>query len=140
MEWSLDPEEVIRRVDLHRRYGGNTQSGIAPLRNSPNILIFSDPRAGEEHGYHDRWESAEILHYCGEGQVGDQEFVRGNKAILEYAERGRALRVFRGARGEVRYLGEFELDEAQPFYWADAPQSSSAATRKVIMFRLRRRA
>ncbi len=140
MEWSLAPEEVIRRADLHRRYGGNSQSGIAPLRNSPNILIFTDPKAGEEHGYHDRWEGTEVLHYCGEGQVGDQQFVRGNKATLDHAERGRALRVFRGARGEVRYLGEFGLDEAQPYYWADAPQTGSRATRKVIMFRLRRRA
>ncbi len=62
---------------------------------------------------------------------------RGNAAILHHREKGRALRLFSGARGQVRYDGQFEVDQARPSYKADAPQRGSTRTRKVIVFRLR---
>ena len=67
MIWDLRPGDKIRRVDLHRSYGGSGQGGIGPSAQSPNIFIFSDPSSGERHGYFDRWEDGE-LHYAGAGQ------------------------------------------------------------------------
>jgi hypothetical protein len=61
----------------------------------------------------------------------------GNAAILRHAEEGRALRVFMGARGKVRYEDEFELDAEQPFYTTDAPETGNGPVRKVIVFRMR---
>ncbi len=135
MDWTLQPGDRIRRKDLHQRYGGSSQSGIAPSNRSRNILIFTDRAAGEQHGYLDRWDQG-ILHYSGEGQIGNQQLSRGNRAILHHAEDGRSLRVFQGVRGVVQYVGEFELDEP-PYYWTDAPESGSSRSRKVIIFRLR---
>src|SRR4051812_32614712 len=63
--------------------------------------------------------------------------VSGNAAILRHAEEGRALRVFQGARGTVRYEGEFELDSEQPWYTTDAPETGDGPVRNVIVFRLR---
>jgi hypothetical protein len=137
-EWDLQPGELIRRRDLHDRFGGRRQGGIGPSSTSPNVLIFSDPESGEQHGYFDAWHGDEF-HYAGEGQKGDQELVQGNGAVLHHAEDGRAVRVFWGSKGKVEYAGEFELDQADPYYWVDAPESGSAATRKVVMFRLRPR-
>jgi hypothetical protein len=51
----LSPGEAIRRVDLHAAYGGGRQGGIAPSARTPNVLIFSDPASGEQHGYFDGW-------------------------------------------------------------------------------------
>jgi hypothetical protein len=39
----------------------------------------------------------------------------GNAAILKHKQEGRALRVFKGVREPVEYLGEFEIDEELPF-------------------------
>jgi hypothetical protein len=124
---------MLRR-QIHDRFGGSRQGGIAPCRRSPNILIFSDPEVGEHFGYDDHWEG-DVFHYVGHGQRGDQEMTRGNLAILQHRERGLDLRVFQGVRGEIRYVGRFELD-VPPTYLADAP-GMDGRPRKVIVFRLR---
>jgi hypothetical protein len=133
-EWNLKPGDRLLRTALHNEYGGRPQGGIGPSRVSPNVLIFTDPAAGEPHGYFDGWQDDGLFHYTGEGQFGDQRMVSGNAAILRHADDGRALRVFQGARGEVQYLGEFEVDGS---YETDAPETAGGPVRKVIVFRLR---
>ena len=61
----------------------------------------------------------------------------GNAAILHHRTEGRSLRVFNGARGTVTYLDEFEVDEVEPFYRTDAPETGDGPIREVIVFRLR---
>lgn len=61
---------------------------------------------------------------------------RGNAAILNHADKGRALRVFKGTGGMVRYMGEFELDDP-PWVEQVAPATDDGPDRKVIVFRLR---
>jgi hypothetical protein len=136
MDWDLRPGDFIKRTELHMRYGGGGQGGIAASRRSPNVLIFTDHAVGKEHGYFDHWDG-ELFHYCGEGQRGDQTIARGNRTILHHREDKRALRVFEGVRGTVRYLGEFEVDSAEPYYIASAPETGGGPARQVIMFRLR---
>ena len=96
------------------------QGGICPSRRTPNVFIFTDPSEGQQYGYFDGWHG-ELFHYTGEGQKGDQKMSRGNAAILRHRENGRALRLFYGARGLVRYGERFELDPAKPFYMSQAP-------------------
>jgi len=67
-EWTLQPGEAIERKKLHEDFGGRTQGGIGPSRSSPNVFIFSDPVAGEPHGYFDGWRDDICFHYTGEGQ------------------------------------------------------------------------
>ncbi len=134
--WEIEPDLSIARSEIHDRYGGNRQRGIAPCTTSPNILIFSAATSGHQHGYMDHWDDDGVFHYYGEGQVGDQEFTMGNSAILNHRRDGRVLRVFDGARGAVTYLGAFELD-AHPFYRASA-KATSGPDRSAIVFRLRR--
>ena len=101
------------------------------------MLIFTDPASGEQHGYYDGWQPDGCFHYTGEGQRGDQRMVSGNRSILDHEDEGRALRLFKGARGEVEYVGEFVLDDEQPWYETDAPETGGGPLRKVIVFRLR---
>lgn len=61
-EWSLKPGDTIRRKELHNLFGGGRQSGISPSRKSPNVLIFSDPGSGVQHGYIDEWEDGVLLY------------------------------------------------------------------------------
>jgi hypothetical protein len=135
--WALQPGETIERKILQERYGGRTQGGIGPSTRSPNVLVFSDPVAGEPHGYFDGWRADGCFHYTGEGQRGDQQMKSGNAAILNHANEGRALRLFLGARGRVAYEGEFELAADRPYYTTDAPETRNGPIRSVIVFRLR---
>jgi hypothetical protein len=136
VRWTLRPGDRIRRAELHAHYGGSGQSGISPSRTTPNILVFTDPRSGERHGYFDQWATDDSFHYTGEGQRGDQTMTRGNLAILSYRADGRALRVFQGASGTVQYVGQFVLDELEPFTITTAPSTNDGPPRQVIRFHL----
>ncbi|MFF8462036.1 restriction endonuclease [Streptomyces albidoflavus] len=136
VEWHLKPGDQIERKALHSKYGGRTQGGIGPSAKTPNVFVFTDPVAGEKHGYYDDWMPDGRFHYSGEGQYGDQRMISGNASILNHQAEGRALRVFQGARGTVTYRGEFTIDQENPWYSADAPETNDGPLRKVIVFRL----
>ncbi|MFF5809115.1 restriction endonuclease [Streptomyces sp. NPDC012746] len=136
-EWGLKPGDEVERKQLHIEFGGRTQGGIGPSAKSANVFLFTDPIAGEKHGYYDGWMPDGCFHYTGEGQYGDQRMISGNASILHHQAERRALRVFQGARGFVTYLGEFEVSPQNPWYEADAPESGGGPLRRVIVFRLR---
>jgi hypothetical protein len=99
-EWSIPLGKLVRRVELHAAYGGSGRGGISSSRTTPNILVFTDLASGRQHGYMDEWDGA-VLHYFGEGQRGDQALTKGNKAIAQHRETGKALRLFEGSEGSV---------------------------------------
>ena len=136
-EWTLSPGQRIKRTTLHRQFGGQRQSGISPSRTTPNVFVFSDPSSGEKHGYRDGWRRDGYFHYTGEGQRGDQQMVRGNRAILDAARDRRVLRVFDGVGGALEYQGRFALAERGPWYRARAHSTGKGRKRSVIVFRLR---
>src|SRR3954470_1376784 len=92
-EWTLKPGRPIDRKKLHEDFGGRTQGGIGPSSRTPNVFVFTDPIAGEKHGYFDGWMPDGLFHYSGEGQHGDQRMISGNASILNHQLEKRALRV-----------------------------------------------
>lgn len=131
--WDLPVGEELRRTEVHARFGGSGQGGISSAPRSGSVLLFTSG-AGAEFGYNFDGKQADgSFHYTGEGQVGDQELARGNKAVLQP---GRTLRVFEEVRRSVvRYVGEYRLDATRPYYRADAPDRNGEL-RSVIVFRL----
>lgn len=101
-----------RRSDIHAPFGGSLQSGIAPSSVVDAIFLFTG-ESGSQYGYSDAdgfdQYGSKVFSYTGEGQVGDMEFTRGNRAILEHSKDGRALHLFRslGKGKGQEYLGEF---------------------------------
>lgn len=135
--WDLAVGETLPRREVHRRYGGAPFGGIEPSRSTPNVLLFTNPASGEQHGYFDGWADDGCFHYTGEGQRGDQQFREGNKAVRHHEADGRILRLFRASGPEVTYLGAFTTDSQQPYYFTDAPETGGGPLRTVIVFRLR---
>ncbi|MFE7132957.1 restriction endonuclease [Streptomyces sp. NPDC057638] len=128
--------ETKRRA-LHDRFGGSRQGGISACKDAPYVMLFTNPSRGHQHGYYDGWGADGCYHYCGEGQEGDQEMVRGNRAILRHVDMDRSLHLFSSvARSVVAYEGEFTLDQERPWYTTDAPDQTGDI-RSVVMFRLR---
>jgi 5-methylcytosine-specific restriction protein A len=98
--------EYNRRQDIHALYGGSQQSGMSPCGTYPLIFLFTGP-GGEQHGYQDRFAPDGRFFYTGEGQLGDMEFTRGNKALRDHAIDQRQVLLFEQSRtAHCRYLGE----------------------------------
>ncbi|MER5357036.1 hypothetical protein [Streptomyces sp. NPDC002785] len=144
----ITPGDVFTRADLKEMFGGSTQGGIIPSRTSDNILIFTDHKSAKRYGYQDGWlaeedETGPVFEYTGEGSYGDQTLKGKNGSLLRHAEEGRALHLFI-AIGKVegsdtklhRYVGEFSVDENDPFIERQALDSEQN-TRWVYVFRLR---
>lgn len=126
-----------RRQDIHGRYGGQTQGGISTPSSSPFVILFTG-EAGSQHGYMDHWEHEDgenILHYYGEGQVGDMKNERGNRAILEHLQNNKRLLIFQsmGKSQPYRYLGEFRFMHA---YEQGGIGDTKGNLRKAIVFKL----
>ena len=133
------------RREISAKYGGGLQSGIAASGQTPNVMIFTDPEEATENGYNfDGWVEDEIFQYTGEGQSGDQVWKRGNKRLGEHHLNQDAVRVFvangiqPGTKDTKKhlYLGEFRLDEDEPFLRAECPDREGD-DRAVFVFRLR---
>ncbi|OSI06982.1 Uncharacterised protein [Neisseria animaloris] len=137
--FDLKPNDIIKRSELHDKFGGSRQSGISPSLKSNSVFIFTNPEHGEEHGYYDSWDkNGQVFHYSGEGQTGDQEMKRGNKAIFQHKNDNRALYVFQHTEktGYVRYIGEFQIDELKPYSVKQEHSTNNGPKRNVFIFHL----
>lgn len=95
-----------RRRDLHGRFGGQQQGGMSTPKAHPVIFLFTG-EGGAEHGYRDEFKPDGTFHYTGEGQRGDMEFVRANRALRDHHADGKSVHVFEAVgAGQVRYIGE----------------------------------
>ena len=101
-------EVYNRRTDIHARYGGQERGGIATPSGMPFVFLFTG-ESGEQFGYRDGWRDDGSFAYTGEGQRGDMEFVRGNRAIRDHLSDGKDLLLFQATAhpGEHRFLGDF---------------------------------
>lgn len=99
-------KEIYRRRDIHNKFGGQQQGGISTPKNSPLVMIFTSD-SGEEFGYDDGWQSNGVFYYTGEGQVGDMQFIKGNKAIRDHINNGKSIMLFKYVKqGYVEFVCE----------------------------------
>lgn len=123
-----------RKRDIHEVFGGQQRGGISTPSDAPYIFLFTG-EAGEQHGYQDGFEENGVFMYTGEGQRGDMEFIRGNKAVRDHAQSGRELLLFEATRkkGHYRFKGAFVCagyDDTQ------AGPDTDGKLRKLIRFQL----
>ncbi len=122
-----------RRTELHQPYGGQQQGGISTPANHQFLFLFTG-ESGEQHGYSDGWNTTGVFLYTGEGLKGDMEFVRGNLAIRDHAQHGKALYLFEslGKGMGCRYIGEFVCAS-----WENRRgNDTDGADRQTIVFHL----
>ena len=122
-----------RRRSMHECIGGQSQGGINTPQSVKSILIFTGS-AGHKYGYVDEWIDDATFLYTGEGQVGDMEMVRGNRAIRDHEKVGKELHLFEiRSKGYIRYIGEMECVDHESRVGPDA----EGKDRRAIRFRLR---
>ena len=121
--------EYSRARDIHERFGGQRQGGISTPAGHAFIFLFSG-ESGERFGYNDAWTHDGSFRYVGEGQVGNMEFVAGNKAIRDHAVNGKDLLLFTslGKGKPVRYEGRFDCA-----YWERTDGFDVNGSRRTIL-------
>lgn len=112
------PGEHYKRAEIHDQFGGNRQRGISASAKESIIFIFSGS-SGTQYGYSDGWnENKTLFMYTGEGQVGDQTFTMGNKALRDHVNNSKDVLLFhRESNGLYRFddqltLIDYELKQA----------------------------
>lgn len=126
------PGQIIRRRELHAKYGGQEQGGISTPAKYPFIMLFTAP-SGISHGYDDGWTESGIFLYSGEGQLGDMSFVRGNRALRDHLQDGKDLHLFEQVdRGLVRYIGQMIVTG----YHERKGSDTAGSQRHAIVFEL----
>jgi hypothetical protein len=126
----------LQRSEAHFLLGGNPRAGIANCADEPFVLLFSDPGLGEPFGYHvhEGLRPDGVYQFSGEGKRGPQQWVRGNFALGEAANRQKSLHLFLPENRHQVYVGEFRLTE-QGWHTAVAPDISGHA-RFIFIFEL----
>ncbi|MDH6543309.1 hypothetical protein [Streptomyces sp. SPB4] len=145
----LVPGLITTREKIAEAYGGSKYSGgIVPAKQSKMVFVFSDPKVGEKFGYTfdgqaEDDEFGTLYLYTGAGGEGHQEFVRGNKTLLETATNGQEVHLFVAhsrvpGKKEVRqrYVGRVALDRTKPYEVRWSPVDGGTP-RRIIVFRLR---
>lgn len=123
-----------RRREIHEILGGQQQGGISSPVLAPYVFLFTGEH-GEQHGYRDGWNDGIFL-YTGEGQVGDMQFVRGNRAIRDHRADRKELVLLEATRtkGFYRCLGSFEC-----IGWDHQTRpDSKGGMRQAIVFQLQK--
>jgi 5-methylcytosine-specific restriction enzyme A len=96
------------------------------------IFIFTGDQGGN-YGYSDSFHPDGTFWYTGEGQVGDQQMIRGNAALRSHSEKRKTLHVFEYvSRGTVRYVGKATYAGHTP----RAAPDRNGNPRRVIVFQL----
>lgn len=124
--------EYKRQRDIHDVFSGQKQGGMSTPRNHPFVFLFTSD-AGHAYGYDDGWSDG-VFVYTGEGQVGDMQFVRNNKALRDHNKNGRRVLLFEkvSRSGVVLYRGEFECGSWEYGVGPD----KNGIDRRIIRFHL----
>lgn len=140
------PEEINNRSSISDMIVGNEYSnnyisqifkvtpyggGIRSSSKTKTIVITSFHGNGI---YEDHW-AGDVLHYTGQGQIGDQELKSGNKSIIDAASRGLTIHLFEVFKPKrFYYHGIVEL-ESHPYIAEQLDINKN--NRKVYMFPLK---
>ena len=133
MSWGFEVGRTYhRRNDVHSRFGGQQQGGIVTPSEHALVIIITGEE-GLEHGYGDRYRSDGVFEYFGEGQLGDMQLIRGNRAIAEHSSAGKSLLLFRKTPEGVRFEGEMVCEG----YHLEKAADREGKQRDAIVFELR---
>lgn len=129
----LEVGKIYQRKDLLEMFGGQLQAGIWTPKEFPVLMLFTG-ESGEQYGYADSWTPGGAFRYTGEGQQGDMQLTKGNKAIRDHRADGKDLLLFedQGKGKGVRFEGVFECISYETVKGKDKDGTS----RKILVFDL----
>ncbi|MFP7735877.1 HNH endonuclease [Priestia aryabhattai] len=124
-----------RRKQIHKLYKGQEQSEISTPKAYPYIFIFTR-ESGSEYGTGHGWNKDKTsFFYTGEGQRGSMQLIKGNKALREHFQSGKAVYLFHYVEpGVVEFIDEVTyINHQLEIMW-----DSDGELREAIIFELER--
>lgn len=92
----LNKTPVLTYKDVEAKHGIQISGfgrGINPKEDC--VVLISTVDGNSDHfTYHDKWNLDGHYEYSGEGSTGDQTLTKGNKAIVDAAENGKAIYLY----------------------------------------------
>ena len=133
MSWGFEMGRVYsRQADIHAKFGGQEQGGIiTPAKHAVVFIITGEE--GLEHGYADRYRPDGAFEYFGEGQVGDMQMHKGDRAVAEHSAAGESLLLFRKTKIGLRFEGEMVYEA----HHIERAPDTKGIQRDAIVFELR---
>lgn len=120
--------QEVTNEELSKEFRCGTQSGMRPSNRTNTLIIVSN---NIKSIYLDRWEGT-VLHYTGQGKVGDQELKNNNLKLAESKMNGIGIHLFEVYKPKIyTYLGQVELC-AEPYQEKQYDENNDL--RKVWMF------
>ena len=104
--------KVYSAKDYSREFKCTSQSGMNYSKTTKCMVIVtkanrSDCYGCNEHG--DKWED-DVLHYTGQGKIGDQKLTRSNKRLANANKEDTKIHIYiKLSPNEYLYEGEAEL-------------------------------
>jgi 5-methylcytosine-specific restriction protein A len=121
-----------RQRDIHDRFGGQRQGGMSTPADHSIIFLFTG-ESGATYGYKDEFRPDGTFWYTGEGQQGDMQFIRANRALRDHQQEGKHVHLFEAiGKGAVKYIGEAEY---LGHHFEERPDIKEGL-RKAIIFEL----
>jgi 5-methylcytosine-specific restriction enzyme A len=128
---TLKPNDVLTNNELMKLFEVGQSGGMRFSIKNKHLILISDHTMGL---YEDRWEGG-LLHYTGEGKIGDQKVVKQNLRLKNHKTTGERIYLFEVFNPkEYTYVGEVEL-EGKPYQ--EEQIDDSEEKRKVYMFPLK---
>lgn len=99
------------------------------------VLISSMEKKGGSFVYHDHWTLEGDYIYSGEGKTGDQQLIKGNKAVVDAETNGKSIYLFvKLSPQEYYFQGKFALVD----YTYENEKEEDGNVRNEYKFRLRK--
>ncbi len=128
----LIPNKKYLRKELHRKLGGNPQTGISCPVKYPVVLLFSSD-TGKKYGYSNVISQSGTNLFTGVGQTGDMKFTHRNAEVYDHQRNNKDLHVFKEIGGGYwEYIGQMVYIGHRIY---DGPDKDGN-TRKIIQFAL----
>lgn len=123
-------ELYSRKSDLHKRFGGQEQSGISTPKKHPVVFLITG-EMGTQHGYTDGWASSGAFHYFGVGPLGDMQWKAGNVAVRDHSSQGKDLLLFQQSKkgNPLRFVGQFFCSG---WHYEQAPDRKKVPRRAIV--------
>lgn len=129
---ALHPNKVLTSYDLASTFKVGNAGGMRWSSTHNCLVLVTDHDGGL---YDDEWQD-EVLHYTGEGQVGDQGLIRQNARLAAQRQTGVAVHYFEiFSPGNYTYAGRMEL-VGNPY--RSTQPDREGKDRQVWMFPLKR--